>query len=52
MDSQHKVIVVTGCNKGIGYALVKKLYNQTEIKYEIIMACRSLERANEAVEKL
>ena len=40
-----KRIVITGCNQGIGYGIVENLVNKP---YYIIMACRSLERANAA----
>jgi short-subunit dehydrogenase len=44
-----KTIVVTGCNKGIGYGILEKLI---ERPYKIIMACRSKARAEEARDKL
>ncbi|KAL4463515.1 hypothetical protein ABPG72_007616 [Tetrahymena utriculariae] len=42
-------IIVTGSNKGVGYGIIENLAAKP---YHIIMACRSLERANETRSKL
>ena len=38
-------VIVTGCNKGIGYGIVENLAQKQG--WNIIMACRSVDRANE-----
>ncbi len=48
-DLKGKVIIVTGSNSGIGYEAVK-IYAAKGAK--VVMACRSLERANEALAKI
>lgn len=35
-----KTIIITGCNKGIGYGILENLSKK---EYNIIMACRNLE---------
>ena len=42
-------IVVTGCNSGIGYDAVKRM---AERGHTIIMACRSMEKATNAANKI
>ena len=44
-----KNIVVTGCNRGIGYGIVQKLL---ESEHNVIMACRNVELAKKARENL
>lgn len=44
-----KTIIVTGCNKGIGYGIIENLYQKP---YKIIMGCINLELAKEAKLKL
>lgn len=44
MESLKKV-VVTGCNKGVGYGIIRNLFQKP---YKIIMACRSLESAKKS----
>jgi NAD(P)-dependent dehydrogenase (short-subunit alcohol dehydrogenase family) len=39
-------IIVTGCNKGIGFGIVKKLAERND--WNIIMACRNLELAEKS----
>ena len=39
-------IIVTGSNKGLGLAITKKLFQQNQ--YQIIMACRNLQLAEQA----
>lgn len=48
MESLKKVIV-TGCNKGVGFGIIRNLYQKP---YKIIMACRSLELAKKSKEDL
>lgn len=48
-DQTGKVIIVTGSNSGTGYATAKAL---AEKGAEVIMACRSEERASKAVEEI
>jgi len=47
MEGGQKKIVVTGCNKGIGYGIVELLCQKAEVPH-IIMACRDEGRANTA----
>lgn len=49
MELALKTIIVTGSNKGIGYGIVRALL---KLPYKIIMACRSIERAEKAKEEL
>ena len=44
-----KTIVITGANKGIGFGVCENLYQKP---YHIIMACRNLDLASAAKEKL
>jgi len=48
-DLMDKVIIVTGANIGLGYASAKYFYRQNA---KVILACRSSEKANEAIEQL
>ena len=43
-------VIVTGCNKGIGYGIVENLAQKQG--WNIIMACRSVDRANETRNEL
>eukprot|EP00871_Galdieria_phlegrea_P003215 jgi/Galph1/3895/GphlegSOOS_G2568.1 len=45
----NKFVLVTGCNSGIGYALCYKL---AKAGARLIICCRSLEKADETVDKL
>ena len=45
-----KNIIVTGSNKGIGYAIVENLAGKQG--WNIIMACRNIELANQSQKKL
>jgi NAD(P)-dependent dehydrogenase (short-subunit alcohol dehydrogenase family) len=47
MGNNQKTIIVTGSNKGMGYALVEALAKEGN-KWNIIMACRNLELAKQA----
>lgn len=47
--SSSKLIIITGANTGLGWALCKKLVSDNNTK--IIMACRSLVKANDVKEK-
>lgn len=40
-----KIVVVTGCNKGIGYGLVENLVQKN---FKVIMACRNLDLCGKA----
>jgi carbonyl reductase 1/carbonyl reductase 3 len=44
-----KSIILTGCNKGIGFGILEKLSSKP---YKIIMACRNLQLAEEARQKV
>jgi len=44
-----KVVIVTGANSGIGYEATRVLCEKGN---DVILACRSEERANRAIEKL
>lgn len=44
--NQVRNIIVTGSNKGIGYGIVE--YLATSNNWNIIMACRNVELANQA----
>eukprot|EP00118_Oscarella_pearsei_P001266 m.6992 g.6992 ORF g.6992 m.6992 type:complete len:369 (+) comp17439_c0_seq1:33-1139(+) len=49
VDLKNKVAIVTGGNTGIGYETVKAL---CRLGAHVVLACRSEERALEAIEKL
>ena len=49
MQSGLRTIVITGCNKGIGYGILEGLIDKN---FKIIMACRSKARAEEARQKV
>ena len=51
MEGAARKIVVTGCNKGIGYGIVELLCQKAEVPH-IIMACRDEGRANAAKQEL
>ena len=44
-----KIIVITGANSGIGFTLAKQILYKGG---HVVMACRSLDRANKAKESL
>jgi hypothetical protein len=48
-DLVGNVYIITGCNTGIGYETMKLLL---KMDATVIMACRSLDRANEAKAKV
>jgi NAD(P)-dependent dehydrogenase (short-subunit alcohol dehydrogenase family) len=48
-DLSDRVIVVTGANSGLGYQTARALVRQGA---HVIMACRSLERAQQAAERI
>ncbi len=47
--AKPKTIFITGCNSGIGYDAVKRMAKQG---HEIILACRSFSKANDAVTRV
>jgi len=51
MDSTAKTIIVTGCNRGIGYELVKQLYLQ-DTPRTIIMTSRNLSEGQKAYDQI
>ncbi|KAI2615407.1 NAD(P)-binding protein [Hypoxylon sp. NC1633] len=51
MASDKKIILVTGGNTGLGYEIVKALY-QTDIPYEIIIGCRTVSKGEAAIAAL
>ncbi|EFA86381.1 hypothetical protein PPL_00173 [Heterostelium album PN500] len=50
VDLKGKVIIVTGSNIGIGFATVQHLLKMNPDR--IVMACRNMEKAKEAISKL
>eukprot|EP01133_Synstelium_polycarpum_P009776 gene9776-11415_t len=50
VDLAGKVIIVTGANTGIGYGTVQHLVKMGPAR--LIMACRNMNKANEAIESL
>jgi protochlorophyllide reductase len=48
-NASSKTIFITGCNSGIGYDAVKRMAKQG---HEIILACRSFAKANDAVTRI
>ncbi|KAI0095534.1 NAD(P)-binding protein [Hypoxylon sp. NC0597] len=51
MASDKKIILVTGGNTGLGYEIVKALY-QTDTPYEIIIGCRTPSKGEDAIAKV
>lgn len=46
---EHSKVLVTGANKGIGYAVVKRLVQQG---YNVLLGCRDLEKGQQAASTL
>ena len=44
-EQQSRLAVVTGANSGIGYQTTIAL---VKIKFEVVMACRNMEKAEDA----
>ncbi|XDG08073.1 hypothetical protein ABKA04_007688 [Annulohypoxylon sp. FPYF3050] len=51
MATDKKIVLVTGANTGLGYEIIKALY-QTDIPYEIIVGCRTVSKGEAAIAKL
>ena len=49
--SKLKTIIITGANSGLGFKTAENIA-KTTADYQIIMACRNLDKANEAKQKL
>ena len=49
--SKLKTIIITGANSGSGFKTAENIA-KTTADYQIIMACRNLDKANEAKQKL
>ena len=53
MSDQRRTILVTGANRGIGFAIVQALGSDAETASSIfLLGCRDLERGKDAVEQL
>ena len=50
-SSISKKVIITGCNKGVGFGILENLAQKLE-KHHFIMAVRSKERGQEAVDEL
>lgn len=48
-EIMQKIAIVTGANAGLGFETTKGLISKN---YEVVMACRSLEKGNEAKDKI
>jgi carbonyl reductase 1 len=51
MNSDQKIILVTGANKGIGYGIVKGLLEQSR-NFKVILTSRDEERGKAAIEEI
>ena len=49
VDGTGKVAIITGANAGLGFEVSRELYR---VGYSIVMACRSLEKGEEAKKKI
>ena len=49
IKKQNKLCIITGANSGIGFENAKIL---SKFGYKVILACRSLEKANLAIQKI
>jgi NAD(P)-dependent dehydrogenase (short-subunit alcohol dehydrogenase family) len=48
-DQGGKIVIVTGANAGVGYETALALY---KVGAHVILACRNLEKANQAISKI
>ncbi|WP_253255051.1 SDR family NAD(P)-dependent oxidoreductase [Listeria ivanovii] len=51
MTKNKKTIIITGGNSGLGFAVAKIIASRYK-DYQLILACRNLEKANMAVNEL
>ena len=51
MDTTLRTIIITGANRGVGWAILKKIISD-EKPYKIIMACRNMVAAKSAAQDL
>jgi NAD(P)-dependent dehydrogenase (short-subunit alcohol dehydrogenase family) len=52
MSDHGKVIVITGANSGIGFEACKALATTKGTVYTIVLACRSIKKAQDAVGRI
>jgi NADP-dependent 3-hydroxy acid dehydrogenase YdfG len=52
MASSRQVVLITGANTGLGYEVVKALYNHAVKDYDIIVGGRSLEKVEATINSL
>ncbi|KAI5860993.1 NAD(P)-binding protein [Durotheca rogersii] len=51
MASEKKIVLVTGANTGLGYEIVKALY-ESPVAYEIVLGCRTPSNGEAAIASL
>ncbi len=51
MTSDLKTVIITGGNRGLGFACARNIV-QSNVGWHVIIACRNEEKAKEAVEKI
>ncbi|RUS15325.1 hypothetical protein BC937DRAFT_92587 [Endogone sp. FLAS-F59071] len=52
LDKPSKVAIITGGNTGIGFAIAKRLLQVHRDEFTVVLACRNLQRADDARQKL